>query len=79
MTCDLTLYLPFEELPTAARYYITVRAARTFQARELGSDVLDRFSAEDEAKALADFLHSDMQAGDYNVFQNPIIARLSRN
>lgn len=64
---DVTWYLPFEEMPQAARDYVTLLAARRFQAGYVGSDALYKFTAEDEAEALAAFLQADQMAGDYNM------------
>lgn len=64
---DIVLYLPWDDLPQAARRYIMIRAARTFQARELGSETQHRFSEADETTALVDFKDAEGSAGDYNV------------
>lgn len=65
---DLVFFLSWEELPQAARRYITIRAARTFQARELGSDTLHKFSEAEEALALVDFKDAEGATGNYNMF-----------
>lgn len=49
----VTLLLPFEELPEAARRYITIRALRVFQERVVGSSTLSQFQQVDEARARA--------------------------
>ncbi|MEE0816804.1 MAG: hypothetical protein U0M13_14210, partial [Desulfovibrio fairfieldensis] len=49
----LTLLLPFEDLPEAARRYITLKAARVFQERTVGSGTLYDFQQADEARARA--------------------------
>lgn len=67
ITVTIKLLLPFEELPEAARNYITMRAARRFQAGSVGSQVLQAFTAEDEGAALALMRHEECDAGDYNV------------
>lgn len=43
----------FTEIPQAARQYVAMRAARKWQAEQVGSDVLYRFTAEQELEALA--------------------------
>lgn len=43
--------LTFEELPEAFRWYVTIRAARKFQDRAVGSGDLHSFSGMDEANA----------------------------
>jgi hypothetical protein len=66
--CRIVFYLDFEDLPEAAREYITVRAARLFQRGGFGSATLDSFSADDELFAWADLLADDVEQGDYNMF-----------
>lgn len=46
-----TFLLPFDDLPEAARRYITIRAARIFQERVVGSPVITKFQELDEARA----------------------------
>lgn len=48
---DLVTMLAFDELPEPARFYITLRAARVFQSRVVGSTTLDGFSERDEMYA----------------------------
>lgn len=67
LTVDMVVLLPFEELPEAARYYITVRAARVFQARTVGSEALYQFTAQDEAMALSSLKTAEGITGDYNM------------
>ena len=56
---DVIQILPFDELPEQARHYITVRAARIFQSRVVGSGTLHQFSEEEEYKALAELKRFD--------------------
>ena len=55
----LISYLPFEDLSEPARYFITIRAARRFQDRMLGSNDVARFIQRDELEAQAAFRQSD--------------------
>ena len=64
---DLTLLLEFNELPQAARHYITVRAARVFQQRVIGSDTLGSFTEKDEARALRSMRRYESKTADYNI------------
>lgn len=64
---DLTLLLEFNELPQAARHYITVRAARVFQQRVVGSDTLGTFTEKDEARALRSMRRYESKTADYNI------------
>lgn len=65
---DMVILLPFEELPEVARYYISIRAARVFQARTVGSEALYQFNAQDETLALNDLKRAEGITGDYNMF-----------
>lgn len=64
---DLTILLEFNELPQAARHYITVRSARVFQQRVVGSDTLGSFTEQDEARALRAMRRYEAKTGDYNI------------
>lgn len=68
LTVNMVVLLPFNELPEAARYYITVRAARTFQARTVGSETLYQFTAQDEAIALSTLKKAEGVTGNHNMF-----------
>lgn len=75
---ELVLFLEFEELPSAARHYITIRAARVFQKRILGSDTIDKFTEDDEKLAWRDFLDAEMKQSDVNIFNSYAAARVLR-
>ena len=63
----MVILLPFTDLPESARHYITVRSARVFQARTVGSDALYQFSREDEQDALIGLKKAEGITGDYNI------------
>lgn len=74
---SITYFLPFTELPQAARYYIAIRAARKFNKRNLSSDTVEKFTAEDELDALANLQDQDTSAGEYNMLTgDPFIASI---
>ena len=64
---ELVKELPFEELPTVFRKYITVRAARTFQIKYLTSSDIDASLQYEEATAYADIVDYELMEGNYNV------------
>jgi hypothetical protein len=64
---DLTVLLEFNELPQAARHFITIRAARVFQQRVVGSDTLGSFTEADEARALRAMRRYEARTADYNM------------
>jgi hypothetical protein len=64
---DLTVLLEFNELPQAARHYVSIRAARVFQQRVVGSDTLGSFTEADEARALRAMRRYEARTADYNI------------
>ena len=68
--CDITVMLPFIELPEPARSYITLKAARIFQDRMVGAADLHGYQREDEERAWFNFLTSELEQADYNIFNN---------
>lgn len=57
----------FDSLPQAARYYISIRAARVFQNRVVGSETLKVFTKEDEMLARVALKKFDADTGGYNM------------
>tara|TARA_R100001509_G_scaffold74845_1_gene41851 strand:+ start:2309 stop:2923 length:615 start_codon:yes stop_codon:yes gene_type:complete len=62
--------LNWDDIPEPARRYITVRAARIFQDRMVGSQAHHSFSREDEVRARALLREFEMDTGDYSIFDN---------
>ena len=69
VTVDMVLVLPFDELPQAARHYITIRAARVYQQRVVGSETLGNFTEKDEARARAGLRKFEADTADYNILK----------
>jgi hypothetical protein len=72
---EVIYLLPFEELPQVARQFITVRAARIFQDRMVGSETLHGFTEDDERKALTDLKELEGDSGDYTIFDHWDVGR----
>lgn len=71
--------LPFEELPEAARRYVTVRAARVFHDRFVGSETQHRFTQEDELRARMTLESADLDTSNVNFFSaDPAFQRALR-
>ena len=68
--CTIIYFLPWAELPEAAREYIKIKAARIYQQRTLGSGDHYSFTKADEAEAYALILGLDADTGDYTIFDN---------
>lgn len=68
VTGTVVWFLPFEELPQAARTYIGRRAGREFQIGAVGSDLLYKFTVEMENEALAAMTRAHLRAEKPNAF-----------
>lgn len=64
--------LDFADLPQSLRYYITVRAARVFQSRVVGSDTLKAFTEDDEKLARVTAKKFDANTGNFNMLTGSI-------
>jgi hypothetical protein len=69
VTFTITWGFTFDDLPEAAKNYITISAARKFQKRIIGSDELDGFNAEDENRAWTLLLRDERSVQDTNMFR----------
>ena len=64
---DMIVLLPFDDLPEVARQYITIRSARIFQERVVGSTELSQFTLRDEMRALVALREFEGDTADYNI------------
>lgn len=67
---NITWLLDFEEIPEAARRYITIRASRTFQDRVLGSDTIHAYTQSDENRARAAVERAENKSSNPNIFDS---------
>jgi Tail tubular protein len=67
---ELVKEIDFENLPEAFRYYVTVKAARIFQARYLTSQEIDKHLQMEEAEAYTQIIDFDLQSANYNIFDD---------
>lgn len=72
---DMVLYLPFDELIQPAREYIMIKATRRFQARVMGSQMVDHFSQQEEVAAKAVLDQAECDNADYNVLYDSPLQR----
>lgn len=68
--------LDFTELPEQFRHYITVKAARIFSNRFLGSREIEGFALRDEIEAKARAIDSDSENADRTIFDNYSVLRV---
>lgn len=67
---DIIVTLPFEDLPFAAKNFITFRASRLFQQRVLGSETLHKFNQQDEQRAWVMLLQDEAEVTDANMLDD---------
>lgn len=70
--------IPFEELPTVFRKYITVKASLAFSTRFLGDSELEQSLNTELAKAYADVMTYELDTQKPNVFNNLSIAEVGQ-
>ena len=73
---DVVVLLDFEVCPEVARRYVTVKAARIFQERVVGSDSLSAMNRNDEQEALFSLREMEGDNGDYNIFDDVSTSRV---
>jgi hypothetical protein len=73
---SITWDLDFTELPEQFRHYITVKAARIFANRLLGSREIEGFALRDEIEAKARAVDSDSENADRTIFDNYSVLRV---
>ncbi|MGN6552081.1 MAG: hypothetical protein ACTHJ3_19625 [Pararhizobium sp.] len=67
VTVDIVQGLDFEDLPSTARMYVTIRAARKYQDRYFGDQAEHSYTAQDEALARAAMMEEEIDARDPNM------------
>ena len=76
LTLDVVVLPNYELCPEVARRYISVKAARIFQERVVGSDTLSAMNRNDEQEALFALREMEGDNGDYNIFDDRSTARV---
>lgn len=73
---EMIVLLDFNDLPEAAKQYITIKAARIFQDRVLGNDSLHAYSKQDEMDALVILEEHEQDTEDPSIFDNYDVYRI---
>lgn len=73
--CDITWFMPFDELPEAARRYIAIVAGRTFQDRYQADKEMWKFTEQDEARARGILEADELRRKDVSFFDNTYLNR----
>lgn len=66
ITADVTWLLQWDESPEAFNRYTTIRSARVFANRVLGSDSIAQYTAYDEQQALAELMRVELNESQPN-------------
>ena len=69
LICTVVYLRTFEEIPEPARRYITIKAARVFVDRLVTDDGLRTYTEEDETRARAILMETDLANGDHNILR----------
>ena len=67
---EIIVALQFEDLPFAAKNFITYRSARRMQQRALGSETLQKFNEHDENRAWVLLLQDEAATQDSNMLSD---------
>ena len=66
--CSILWDIPFNDLPHPIRHFITIKAARSFQARIVGDTNQYTFTENDMQEAYLAARRSESRTGNYNIF-----------
>ena len=69
LICTVVYFRPFTELTEPARRYINIKAARVFVDRLVSDDGLRTYTLEDETRARAILMETDLANGDHNILR----------
>tara|TARA_A100001035_G_scaffold253029_1_gene225931 strand:- start:15060 stop:15668 length:609 start_codon:yes stop_codon:yes gene_type:complete len=69
LICTIVYFRDFIEIPEPARNYITKKAARIFIDRLVGDASLRGFTQQDETRARAVLLETDLANADHNILR----------
>ena len=69
LICTVVYFRPFTELTEPARSYINIKAARVFVDRLVSDDGLRTYTQEDETRARAILMETDLSNGDHNILR----------
>ena len=69
LICTVVYFRDFSEIPEPARYYMNIKAARLFVDRLVGDQALRTYTKEDETRARAILMETDLANGDHNMLR----------
>ena len=69
LICTVVYLRTFEEIPEPARHYINIQAARKFVDRLVSDQSLRTYTEQDEKRARAILMETDLSNGDHNLLR----------
>ena len=69
LICTVVYFRKFHEIPEPARRYMNIKAARIFVDRLVSYDGLRTYTQQDEVRARAILMETDLANGDHNVLR----------
>ena len=69
LICTVVYFRSFDEIPEPARRYVTIKAARIFVDRLVSDDGLRTYTQQDEVRARAILMETDLSNADHNLLR----------
>ena len=69
LICTVVYFRDFDEIPEPARHYINIQAARKFVDRLVSDQALRTYTEQDERRARAILMETDLANGDHNLLR----------
>ena len=69
LICTVVYFRTFDEIPEPARRYINIKAARIFVDRLVSDDGLRTYTQQDETRARAILMETDLSNADHNLLR----------
>ena len=69
LICTVVYFRTFNEIPEPAKRYINIKAARIFVDRLVSDDGLRTYTQQDEVRARAILMETDLANGDHNLLR----------
>ena len=69
LICTVVYFRDYTEIPEPARRYINIRSARIFVDRLVSDEGLRTYTQQDEVRARAVLMETDLNNGDHNILR----------
>ncbi len=69
LICTVVYFRDFDEIPEPARHYMNIQAARKFVDRIVSDQALRTYTLQDEQRARAILMETDLSNGDHNILR----------